>query len=877
MLAVQKKENDVESLKGVLVELGEKIRVLHVDDDPNFLKMAKQCLEMHGQFQIEMALSAEEAREKLENEKYDVIISDYKMPGQDGLEFFKSIKEKGNTTPFILLTGKGREEVAINALNLGVSQYLNKGGEPETLYAELAHHIKQLAQTRLTEERRRESDQRFRSLFENAYDGLILVDISGRILDINEKAAEIAEKKREDIIGKSFLELELVNSKALPLLVEKLRQSSMGRKLEAFELEVSSHTGVKKTVEIGSSFIFSNNEPVGSLALVRDITQRKRAEQALKESEAKYRSLIEQSLSGILIAQGPTPHIAFANKTISDILGYTPEELSTFSPQQIEKMVPEEDREKFRRYLRERLEGKDLPTRYEVRAIRKDGNIVWLGVSSRLIAFEGRAAVQIMFADISESKKAEETLRESEERFSRLAAAAFEGIGISEEGKIIDLNDQLAKMLGYERDELIGKAVLDIVAPESRDLVMAKMREEHEGPYVHLTIRKDGSIFPVEIRARSIHFKGRSARVTAIRDVSENKTSEQTLAENQQKFAALFSGNPEATVYTSPDMHILDINPRFTSLFGYVLDEVKGKHLNDVVVPTQLIEEGRMLDKKAVDGYVYHDTVRMRKDGSLVPVSVSAAPISISNQLRGYIGVYKDISRQKNAEEKLEAMNEKLRVIGGLTRHDVRNKLSIIMGNTYINKKRLMDHPDAIESLKDIETACDLIVRIFDFAKDYERLGVEELTNVDVEDTVKKAISFFPDSGGINIKIECRGLSVLADSLLRQLFYNLIDNSLKYGQKTTIIRIYYEESETHLRLIYEDDGVGISQEIKSRIFSEGVTTGKGSGYGLYLIKKMMEVYGWTIEEAGKPGRGARFIMTIPKTSPNGKGNYVTAS
>lgn len=204
-MAVQKKENDVESSRGVLVDLEEKIHVLHVDDDSDFLKTAKQCLEMQGEFQVDTAISAKEARAKLEKEKYDVIISDYQMPEEDGLEFLKLIRGEGNTTPFILLTGKGREEVAINALNLGVDQYLNKGGRPETVYTELVHHIKQLAETRKVEERRRESDEKFRNLFENAYDELILVDISGRILDINQKAAEIAEKNREDIIGKSFL------------------------------------------------------------------------------------------------------------------------------------------------------------------------------------------------------------------------------------------------------------------------------------------------------------------------------------------------------------------------------------------------------------------------------------------------------------------------------------------------------------------------------------------------------------------------------------------------------------------------------------------------------------------------------------------------
>jgi signal transduction histidine kinase len=117
-------------------------------------------------------------------------------------------------------------------------------------------------------------------------------------------------------------------------------------------------------------------------------------------------------------------------------------------------------------------------------------------------------------------------------------------------------------------------------------------------------------------------------------------------------------------------------------------------------------------------------------------------------------------------------------------------------------------------------------------------------------------------------------LTVLSDSLLRQLFYNLIDNSLKYGEKLSQIRIHCEKAEgNQLRLIYEDDGVGISQDAKPKLFDEGYTTGKGSGYGLYLIKRMMEVYGWTIQETGTPGKGARFTMAMPEKNQNGKENY----
>jgi signal transduction histidine kinase len=107
--------------------------------------------------------------------------------------------------------------------------------------------------------------------------------------------------------------------------------------------------------------------------------------------------------------------------------------------------------------------------------------------------------------------------------------------------------------------------------------------------------------------------------------------------------------------------------------------------------------------------------------------------------------------------------------------------------------------------------------------------------------------------------------------LLRQLFYNLIDNSLKHGQKVSRIRLYYEGTDIdNLTLVYEDDGVGIPASEKPNLFQQGYSTGGSTGYGLYLISKMVEVYGWTIQETGTSGEGARFTMTIPKVYRDGR-------
>ena len=270
-----------------------------------------------------------------------------------------------------------------------------------------------------------------------------------------------------------------------------------------------------------------------------------------------------------------------------------------------------------------------------------------------------------------------------------------------------------------------------------------------------------------------------------------------------------------------------------------------------------------------------------RKDGTPVWLLASA---TLSKDTKGNIleihGLIKDITERKKAEreareamEKLDVVNEKLRVVGGLTRHDVRNKLTAVTGNAYLARKKLPGNSEVLDYLKQIEASVEQTVRILDFAKTYEALGVEELVYINVEKTVNEAASLFPHLKDIKVVNECHGLTVLADSLLRQLFYNLIDNSLKYGEKLSRIRVYYEKKNDHLNVVYEDDGGGVPQNVKPKLFDEGHTTGKGSGYGLFLVKRMMEVYGWTIQETGMPDKGAQFTITIPKTNPNRKENY----
>ena len=152
------------------------IRVLHVDDEAGFLAVAKQCLEDQGHFQVDTTLSVKDALEKLKRSEYDAIISDYQMDGKNGLEFLRELRQQGNDTPFILFTCKGKEEIAIEALNSGVYRYVGKEGKAEVTYEELKRGICDAVRGQRTEKLLKAAEHRLRQITDNMQDLLLLID-----------------------------------------------------------------------------------------------------------------------------------------------------------------------------------------------------------------------------------------------------------------------------------------------------------------------------------------------------------------------------------------------------------------------------------------------------------------------------------------------------------------------------------------------------------------------------------------------------------------------------------------------------------------------------------------------------------------------------
>jgi PAS domain S-box-containing protein len=178
---------------------------------------------------------------------------------------------------------------------------------------------------------------------------------------------------------------------------------------------------------------------------------------------------------------------------------------------------------------------------------------------------------------VAKCSQVETALRESENRFRMLAESTFEGALIHEKAKVVDTNKNFADMFGYEQSELIGMDVMELVAPESQELVRSNIRNEYAQPYEALGLRKDGSTFIMEINARMVDYEGKRLRVAACRDITERKRAEEALRESEQKYRTLFESMAQGVFYQRNDGVLIDVNPAALEMFGMTRDQFLGR------------------------------------------------------------------------------------------------------------------------------------------------------------------------------------------------------------------------------------------------------------------------------------------------------------
>ncbi len=371
------------------------------------------------------------------------------------------------------------------------------------------------------EEAQHRDERRYRQLFEAAQEGIAITTPDGRILDANPAVQAMLGYSREELRAMDATDLYVDPDERRRVIEEKGHQDAV----RGLELRLR-HKDGREIVARASMTVRrgSDGEIEAFETFLRDVTDEKRVEEALRESETKFRALAEESPTGITVIQDGRSR--YVNKTYARIFGYEPEEM--IDAFEVFEVVHPDDRAIVRENLRRRIEGEVESVRFQVRGLTKDERIIELEVSGRRFTYQGRPAVIGSVLDITGRKRAEEALRESDAKFRILAEKALTGITLLQEGVYRYVNPAFARITGYTAEELVGRSPDVLYHPTNRPKIRQHVRrclagEVDEAHYEARLVTKAGEVRTVEVLDSRLTYRGEPAVIGTILDITERR------------------------------------------------------------------------------------------------------------------------------------------------------------------------------------------------------------------------------------------------------------------------------------------------------------------------------------------------------------------
>ena len=742
----------------------------------------------------------------------------------------------------------------------------------EQLITEIKHHKK--ARIAL-----KNSEIKYRELVENANSIILRTDLEGIIEFFNEFAQHFFGYTENEVLGKSLYDTIVPATGASGKNIREIRQEM---RLDPDNDGNYEGENVKKNGErvwiSWTNKLIRNDEGIvtGMLSIGNDITGRRRAEDALKASEERFRLAMEASSDGIWDWDITTDN-GYFSPAYYRMLGYEPGKFPSTGQTWVTLIHPD-DRKRTLCINQDCIENRCQSFEIEYRLKAKDGTWKWiLGRGKAVSRDAGGRALRIIgtHVDITGRRQAEDALRASEERFRLAMEASSDGIW---DGDFTTgtgyLSPAYYRMLGYEPGEFppIYQVWVTLLHPDDKEHALSINQDcienrcqSFEGEF--RLKAKDGSWRWVLCRARAVSRDagGRALRIIGTHvDITGRKQAEDVLKASEARFHELADLLPQG-IYEADTRGNLKYSNRIAhASFGYTDDDFwQGLTIMQMITPD---DRARAVSAfctmgEGECGEFPNEYLAMRKDGSTFPISIYSSPIVVNDRITGIRGIIVDITERKKSEEALTLVNRKLNLLSSITRHDIINQLMVLKGYLELIKLKT-DNPELLDYIGRCDHATRNIDRQITFTRNYQDLGVKAPSWQNIRSTIIEAKGALP-LGNVTIDMDRHDLEVFADPLFEKVFCNLIDNSLKYGgDQLRIIRISAQERDNCLVITYDDDGVGIADADKARIFERGF--GNHTGFGLFLSREILSITGITITETGVPGDGARFEIVVPK-------------
>lgn len=745
-------------------------------------------------------------------------------------------------------------------------------------YDELARNEKAL----------RESESRYRNLFENMTDGFVLfeavADEKGNPVDLSILAGNHGF---ETTTG---LKIREVSGKRLTEVLPGIERDAADwiRTYGTVAL-----TGESRQLEQGSEYLGSYylvtayQAAPGQCAVVfSDITAKKKAEAALKESEERFRQLFTGNQAVMLMIEPESGKIIDANPTAAAFYGYPRDVLVTMDIGAINQLDPAEVTR-----LRHQIAEKGRQSFVAPHRLR-DGSIRTVEVHSSPIRIKDRIILFSIVHDVTEREAAKAALTESEERFRDLFEKNYTVMLEIDpsDGRILDANPAASAFYGYPRDVLCHMNVPDIntLPPEGIAGILSRVRDGELHLFEVPHRLADGTSRMVEIFATPVITKGRPRLIAIIHDITERKRTEAALLESEEKFRTLVETAYEGIWILDADYRITFANPRMAEMLGYAPEEMIGRSLESFISLDELGDHKKVATGQKAGSAAQFERKYLRRNGSVCWALVSAVPITKDGTFAGVFATAMDITQRKQAEKEREAMirnleekNAEMERFVYTISHDLKTPLITILGYAGLLEEDLeTGKTEELRSCIDRITAAGkkmdaLLADVLQLS----RIGRVALPSEKISMTViareaADLVAISLQQRGAEIGIDPDMPEVYVDrNRIREVLVNLVENAVKYtgSEKHPRIRIGAKEQGGAPVFFVQDNGMGIDPAYLERIFNlfeKLDPKSPGTGAGLAIVKRIIEVHGGRIwAESRGGGQGSTFFFTLPAADP----------
>ncbi|MBU7014172.1 MAG: PAS domain S-box protein [Theionarchaea archaeon] len=793
-------------------------------------------------------------------------------------------------------------------------------------------NVRNITERRKAEEILRESEEKYRNIVELDPDGIAVIDTKGVLTSCNNAFLTLTGYDREDIVGKHFTRLPALPTRDVPMYVNLFKKLIKGEPSEPLEFTWVHKNGSKRLGEAYVSFIKKDDRVVGVQAVARDTTERKKAEEELRESEERYRNIVELAPDGI-ITTDLKGVITSCNSAFLEMAGYTRDEMlgRHFSrlPTLRARDIP-----KFLRVLNSLVRGKS-PKPIQAAWTQKDGETHTGEIHVCAMKKKGSlTGFQAIIRDTTERMHTQEMLRQSEEKYRTLMENLHVGVYRStpeKNGQFIDFNKAFASMLGYsDKDELKTLTVSNIyVNPEDRHAFTEKIQSEGFLRNEELLLmKKDGTHIIVSDTATPVYDKeGRFLYIDGIsedityqkrveeellqyrqhleelvgertdelretneklqREIATRMQAEESLAAEKEQLSVTLRSIGDGVITTTIDGAVALVNKVAEKLTGWSQEEAVGRPLHDVF--TIINEITRLpcespVQKALREGKVVglgNNTVLVARDGTERIIADSGAPIRDKNsQIIGVVLVFRDITEKRRSEQgQLRAQKlESLGILAGGIAHDFNNILTAILNNVTLAKVATGDHAVRAK-LERIEKASlqarNLTQQLLTFSKG--GIPIRKITSLG--DLIRDSASFALRGSNVRCHFyidDSLWPAEIDEGQMGQVINNLMINADQAMPEGGIVQVRAENVEVtsaeelplhpgkYVKISIKDEGTGMPERLFSRIFDPYFTTKqKGSGLGLATSYSIIKKHDGHIDVESEVGTGTTFYIWLP--------------